>query len=164
MTLKNKPHRTKHDWYMCVRALASGNATLSHFTISKSYFINDTIPFYNTPNIPKFYFDILHIKIIYLHSKIYFWFFSNFFLLLSSTSITAPPLPSHHHCASTMPTTPPLPTAHQNPIGTKTHIIKKTQRHNKNQATLDSPTETQKHWPRCDPCRSPPNPSPIWAT
>ena len=116
MTLKNKPHRTKHDWYMCVRALASGNATLSHFTISKSYFINYTIPFYNTPNIPKFYFAILHIKIIYLHNKLYFWFFSNFFLLLSSTSITAPPLPSHHHCASTMPTMPPLPTAHQNPI------------------------------------------------
>ena len=47
-----------------IRALALGNVTLSYFTISKSYFINYTIPFYNTPNIPKFYFTILHIKII----------------------------------------------------------------------------------------------------
>ena len=46
-----------------LRVLASGNDTLSHFTISKRYFINYTIPFYNTPNIPKFYFTILHIKI-----------------------------------------------------------------------------------------------------
>ena len=89
-----------------LRALALGNVTLSHFTILKSYCINYTIPFYNTPNIPKFYFSILHIKIIYLNNKI---FFSNFFLHLPSTSITAPPLPSHHHRASTMPTTAHYP-------------------------------------------------------
>ena len=134
---------------MCVRALASGNATLSHFTISKSYFINYTIPFYNTPNIPKFYFAILHFKIIYLHNKIYFWFFSNFFLLLSSTSITAPPLPSHHHCASTMPTTPPLPTAYQNPIETKTHIKKKNkkplEKHNREEPANHAMTNVDLH-------------------
>ena len=105
-----------------LRVLALGNVILSHFTISKSYSINYTIPFYNTPNIPKFYFTILHIKIIYLNNKI---FFSNFFLHLPSTSITAPPLPSHHHRASTIPTMPPLPITHQNPTGTKTHIKKK---------------------------------------
>ena len=38
------------------RASASRNAISSHFTIPKSYFINYTIPFYNTHNIPKFYF------------------------------------------------------------------------------------------------------------
>ena len=32
------------------------NTILSYFTISKNYFINYTIPFYNTPNIPTFIF------------------------------------------------------------------------------------------------------------
>ena len=53
-----------------IRALASGNATLLYFTISKNHFITYTIPFYNTFNIPNFYFSILLIKIIYLHNKI----------------------------------------------------------------------------------------------
>ena len=121
-----------------LRALVSGNAILSHFTISKSYFINYTIPIYNTSNIPKFYFAILHIKLIFY---IIFFFFSNFFLYLPSTSITIPPLPSHHHRTSNMPTTPPLPTAHQNPTTTKTHIKKKKKprrkgRTQKNQLTM----------------------------
>ena len=140
---------------MCVRALASENATLSHFTISKSYFINYTISFYNTPNIPKFCFSILHIKILYLHNKIYFLFFSNFFLLLSSTSITAPPLPSHHHCASTMPTTAHcLPKSHRNknPYYKKKKIKKK--------KTIGKAEPRRTSQPCGDQHRSPPNPSP----
>ena len=38
--------------------------------MSKSHFINYTIQFYNTSNIPKFYFTIQHIKIIFLRNKI----------------------------------------------------------------------------------------------
>ena len=53
-----------------LRALALKNAILLYFTISKSHFIIYTIPFYNTFNIPNFYFSILLIKIIYLHNKI----------------------------------------------------------------------------------------------
>ena len=39
-----------------IRAFTMGNAILFYFTISKSYFISYTIPFYNTPNIPTFIF------------------------------------------------------------------------------------------------------------
>ena len=39
-----------------VRALASKNAILLCFTISKSNFITYTIPFYNTSHIKKLYF------------------------------------------------------------------------------------------------------------
>ena len=49
-------------------------------------------------------------------------FFPNFLLHLPLTSNTTPPLPSHHHRASTMPTMPPLPTKippKQKPIFTK---------------------------------------------
>ena len=53
-----------------LRAFVSGNTILSYFTISKSYFINYTIPFYNTSNIPTFIFPILLVKIIYLPNKI----------------------------------------------------------------------------------------------
>ena len=74
----------------------------------------------------NFYFPILLIKIIYLPNIKYilsFFFFPIFssprvyifqtFLYFSPSSRllhTTPPLPSHHHRASTMPTTPPLPT------------------------------------------------------
>ena len=87
------------------RALASGNATLSHFTISKSYFINYTIPFYNTPNIPKFYFAILHIKLIFYIIIFFFPIFSSTFpqplspYLHYPVTTTAPPTcPPRHHC------------------------------------------------------------------
>ena len=39
-----------------LRASTTGFAISSYFTIPKSYFINYTISFYNTPNIPKLYF------------------------------------------------------------------------------------------------------------
>jgi len=39
-----------------LRAFTMGNCILSCITISKNYFINYTIPFYNPPNIPIFIF------------------------------------------------------------------------------------------------------------
>ena len=58
-----------------LRALASGNAIPSHFIIPKSYFINYTIPFYNTPNIPKFYFFPFYLNILF-YSFFFFYYFS----------------------------------------------------------------------------------------
>ena len=88
-----------------LRALVSGNAILSHFTISKSYFINYTIPIYNTSNIAKFYFAILHIKLIFY---IIIFFFFQFFPLPSlnlyhhtSTAQSPPPHLQHAHHATT---------------------------------------------------------------
>ena len=45
-----------------LRASALKNATLSYFTIPKSYFINYTIPFYNTPYIQKLYYFTFSLK------------------------------------------------------------------------------------------------------
>ena len=53
-----------------VRALASRNSNFTLFYYPKKPFYYYTIPFYNTSNIPNFYFSILLIKIIYLHNKI----------------------------------------------------------------------------------------------
>ena len=39
--------------FLTFRAFPSGNSILFYFIISKSYFINYTIPFYNTLNIPN---------------------------------------------------------------------------------------------------------------
>ena len=50
---------------------------LSYFTISKNYFINYTIPFYNTPNIPKLYFFLILFKYSFL-TLLLFLFFSSF--------------------------------------------------------------------------------------
>ena len=52
------------------RASTSENSILFYFTISKSHFIIYTILFYNTSNIPKFYFTIQYVKIIFLRNKI----------------------------------------------------------------------------------------------
>ena len=43
-----------------------GNAILFYFTISKNYFINYTIPFYNTPNILKLYSFTILLKYYFL--------------------------------------------------------------------------------------------------
>ena len=140
------------------RALASGFFKLFYFIISKPTL--SFIPYHFTSlSTSQLFFLILLIKIIYLPNKIYFFlfcFFSIFsspciyifqtFLYFSpsfrllhtrlhysqapSTSSTAPPLPSHHHRASTMPTTPPLPTKiplEQKPIFKKKKKKKKTQ-------------------------------------
>ena len=42
--------------FQCLRAFTTENSILCYFTISKSYFINYTIPFYNTPNNPNYIF------------------------------------------------------------------------------------------------------------
>ena len=48
------------------------NVTLSYFTILKSYFINYTIPFYNTPYIPKLYYFTFSLKYYFLIFLYYF--------------------------------------------------------------------------------------------
>ena len=48
-----------------LRASALKNATLFYFTISKSYFINYTIPFYNTSYIQKLYYFTFSLKYYY---------------------------------------------------------------------------------------------------
>ena len=42
------------------------NVILSYFIISKNYFINYTIPFYNTLNIPKLYYFTILLKYYFL--------------------------------------------------------------------------------------------------
>ena len=128
---------------------ASQNANPTLFYYLKKLFHYYAMLFYNISNIPKFYFHILLIKIIYLRNKkkniyiyIYIFFFSNFILHLPSTSITAP-LPSHHHRASTMPTMPPLPTTHQNPTRTKTHIKKKKKKTKKTHSVTHADQNTE---------------------
>ena len=65
---------------------------LSYFTISKNYFINYTIPFYNIPNIPKLYFFFILFKYSFLILFLLFLFFSSFSSLSPSTS--SKPIPS----------------------------------------------------------------------
>ena len=55
------------------------NATLSYFTILKSYFINYTIPFYNTPYIPKLYYFTFSLKYYFLIFLYYFFPIITFF-------------------------------------------------------------------------------------
>ena len=57
-----------------IRASLIGNDMPSYFTISKSYFINYTIPFYNTPNIQKFYF----FPILFKYSILFFFYYFSF--------------------------------------------------------------------------------------
>ena len=45
-----------------LRAFTSANSIIFYFTISKTYFINYTIPFSNTPNIPTFIFLFYSLK------------------------------------------------------------------------------------------------------
>ena len=61
-----------------IRASPIGNTILSYFTISKNYFINYTIPFYNTPNIQKFYF----FPILFKYSILFFFFTISLFLFI----------------------------------------------------------------------------------
>ena len=59
-------------WQICKtpRASASRNYNSTLFYHPKKLLYHYIIPFYNTTNIPKFYFPILLLKIIYLHNKI----------------------------------------------------------------------------------------------
>ena len=59
-------------WQICktLKASASRNYNSTLFYHPKKLLYHYIIPFYNTTNIPKFYFPILLLKIIYLHNKI----------------------------------------------------------------------------------------------
>ena len=99
-----------------LRASPSGFYISSYFIIPKSYFINYTIPFYNTSSIPNFYFPILLIKIIYLHNKIIFLHNKIIFL---HNKIIYPPITviysfystTTNFIENTITTCPPSPTA-----------------------------------------------------
>ena len=62
-----------------VRASALKNATLSYFTILKSYFINYTIPFYNTPYIQKLYYFNFSLKYYFFNLSLLFLSYHYFF-------------------------------------------------------------------------------------
>ena len=80
-----------------LRAFASRNAITSHFTIPKNYFINYTISFYNTPNIPKFYFFPILFKYSILFHFLLFLFFYSFSPLSPSTFSIGLNTQSHTH-------------------------------------------------------------------
>ena len=77
-----------------LRAFPSDNFILVYFIISKNYFINYTIPFYNTLNIPTFIlpYDILNNIKIFLTSlsDLYFPYSLNHPPPLSSFLVTPP--------------------------------------------------------------------------
>ena len=61
------------------RASALKNATLFYFTISKSYFINYTIPFYNTSYIQKIYYFTFSLKYYFFNLSLLFLLHHHFF-------------------------------------------------------------------------------------
>ena len=61
------------------KSIRSKNSTLSYFTISKSYFINYTISFYNTPYILKLYYFTFLLKYYFLIFLYYFFPIITFF-------------------------------------------------------------------------------------
>ena len=71
-----------------IRAFTFENCISSYFTISKNYFINYIIPFYNTSNIPKLYFFPYYLKFLFYSFFLLFLFFSSFSSLSLSTSST----------------------------------------------------------------------------
>ena len=62
-----------------IRASALKNAILSYFIIPKSYFINYTIPFYNTSYIPKLYYFTFSLKYYFFIFLYYFFPIITFF-------------------------------------------------------------------------------------
>ena len=70
-------------YFYILRASILKNATLSYFIISKSYFINYTIPFYNTPYIQKLYYFTFSLKYFLLIFFYYFFHIITFFQLRS---------------------------------------------------------------------------------
>ena len=62
-----------------LRASALKNAILSYFTISKSYFINYIIPFYNTPYIQKLYYFTFSLKYYFFNLSLLFLSNHHFF-------------------------------------------------------------------------------------
>ena len=65
---------------LVVRASALKNAILSYFIIPKSYFINYTIPFYNTSYIPKLYYFTFSLKYYFFNLSLLFLSNHHFFL------------------------------------------------------------------------------------
>ena len=102
-----------------LRAFASRNAITSHFTIPKNYFINYTISFYNTPNIPKFYFFPILFKYSILFHFLLFLFFYSFSPLSPSTFSIGLNTQSHTH-TDPWYTDPPIQTHHHTHTQTKT--------------------------------------------
>ena len=79
-----------------LKAFTSRIPILSYFTIPKDHFINYTIPFYNTSNIPKVYYFTFLLKYYFLspkgkHKKHFFLFVLSFlsFLPLSLSYLTS---------------------------------------------------------------------------
>ena len=62
-----------------LRASALKNDTLSYFTITKSYFINYTILFYNTPYIQKLYYFTFSLKYYFFNLSLLFLSHHHFF-------------------------------------------------------------------------------------
>ena len=65
-------------WKSCW-ASALKNAILSYFTILKSYFINYTIPCYNTPYIQKLYYFTFSLKYYFFNLSLLFLSHHHFF-------------------------------------------------------------------------------------
>ena len=108
-----------------LRAFASGIAIPSHFIIPKSYFTNYTIPFYNTPNISKFYFFPILFKYFILFFFNYFSFSIPFPLFLPQPLA---PVWTHRATHTQRPmihrSTYPNPSPHtQSHIHTQTQVI-----------------------------------------
>ena len=83
-----------------IRVFIYQNSIPSYFTILKNYFINYTILFYNTPNIPKLYFFSLFIKIFYFIP--FFFFFCGYF----SFSLPFPLFPPQPLAPALIPSKP----------------------------------------------------------
>ena len=124
-----------------------GNSISSYFTISKSHFINYIIQFYNTPNIPTFYFPILLIKIIFLHNKIIYltitiiYNTTHYLFSLSFFLFKKPQSPQPLHCTHLTPPPPP-PVTH--------NILSTPKKKKKNTATHGQKTDPR----RCTYCPS----------
>ena len=81
---------------LLLRAFTSWIPILSYFTILKSYFMNYTLPFYNTPNIPKLYYFTILLKYYFLiileeegkHKKHFFYSSSLIFFSFLSLSLS----------------------------------------------------------------------------
>ena len=78
--LKQVPGSKPVAYKVSVRASALKNVTLSYFTISKSYFINYTIPFYNTPYIQQLYYFTFSLKYYFFNLSLLFLSHHHFFL------------------------------------------------------------------------------------
>ena len=100
----------------------------------KNYFINYTISFYNTSNIPKFYFFPFYLNILFYSFFLLFLFFFSFSSLSPSTSSTG----STHKATHTK--------THDTPINLSKLITTHTEPHshtNINHQTINRATHTQ---------------------